>query len=295
LWFLSSQNVLAVCEPEYWESIGIGADHYISFESLPLEVDLNEVFTFSVHVVDIDGIANQSGYPGWDVKINFGDGTIPIPKRINTWYGSVLTFIPECTATIGPLHSPVSFDCVFPQSLSYSSGGQKTITVDIYDQLGPYYHFCNETTINVIDSCGNGVIDTDNNEECDGDSSITQTCQDYGSDSGSLKCTSDCKIDTSDCFATAPLVLPTEYPNPLIWQYVVDFLEYFLLYVFRIGSGIAVLVILIGAFMMVTSAGDPRRADKGKKTVIWALIGFAVTMTANGIIALLREFLGVTK
>ena len=95
-------------------------------------------------------------------------------------------------------------------------------------------------------------------------------------------------------FLVSQNVLADKFPNPLKWENVLEFGEYLIIYIFKIGSGLAVLMILIGAFTMVTSTGDPSRVDRGRKTVIWAIVGFAITMLVNGIIALLRALLGAS-
>ncbi len=45
--------------------------------------------------------------------------------------------------------------------------------------------------------CGNGIID--NGEECDGINLGGKTCANFGCTGGTLKCTSQCKFDTSSC------------------------------------------------------------------------------------------------
>ncbi len=61
-----------------------------------------------------------------------------------------------------------------------------------------------------IKKCGNEVIDGD--EQCDdpkGDSSgvFTQNCIDLGFNGGKIKCTNDCRFDTSEC---GPIIKPAE-------------------------------------------------------------------------------------
>lgn len=53
----------------------------------------------------------------------------------------------------------------------------------------------------VDEKCGNGELDDD--EECDGDNSITKTCADYAGEgaTGTLTCDSTCKIVSSACVA----------------------------------------------------------------------------------------------
>ncbi|MBQ9817065.1 MAG: hypothetical protein IJM59_06330 [Proteobacteria bacterium] len=49
--------------------------------------------------------------------------------------------------------------------------------------------------------CGNGVLDENDDEWCDGDKFVTKSCTEWSSvfSSGTLKCTKDCELDTSDC------------------------------------------------------------------------------------------------
>ncbi len=48
----------------------------------------------------------------------------------------------------------------------------------------------------VEELCGNGVVDS--GEECDG-SAISKSCSDFGHDTGSISCNSNCAYDTSGC------------------------------------------------------------------------------------------------
>jgi len=52
----------------------------------------------------------------------------------------------------------------------------------------------------------------------------------------------------------------------------------------ELGSGIAVILILIGAFYYFTAFGNEEKAQKGKTIVMWAIIGIIVILLANVII-----------
>jgi hypothetical protein len=206
------------------------------------------------------------------------------------------------------LSCPGGHNCSGSISYKYSTAGDYTIAAVLcyMDGTGAGTPICNEgaltnpsdpdaslccvteqTQIQVGSLCNNnGVIEKDRGEECEAVLPFA-SCTDLGFKSGDTKCV-DCKIDKSGCIAGA-----LKYPNPLKWENVLEFGEYLIIYIFRLASGLAVLMILIGAFIIVTSRGDPSRAAKGKTVVIWAMIGFAVTMLVNGIIALLRALLGV--
>jgi Mn2+/Fe2+ NRAMP family transporter len=54
---------------------------------------------------------------------------------------------------------------------------------------------------------------------------------------------------------------------------------------------IAVIMVLVGAFQMMTSAGDPEKTTQGRKTIQYAAIGFAIALLASGITSLITNIL----
>ena len=57
-------------------------------------------------------------------------------------------------------------------------------------------------TVN-ISVCGNLIAEPPT-EECDNYDLNSQSCDDYGYNSGDLSCNSDCTIDSSDCYDSTP-------------------------------------------------------------------------------------------
>lgn len=61
------------------------------------------------------------------------------------------------------------------------------------------------------------------------------------------------------------------------------------------AAGIAVFVmLLIGGFKYLTSAGDPKAAESARGTLTWAIIGLFILIGAWFILKLIEEFTGVT-
>jgi hypothetical protein len=54
--------------------------------------------------------------------------------------------------------------------------------------------------------------------------------------------------------------------------------------VFGIFGAVAVLFIVIGGFRYVISSGDPKNTAKAKNTIIYALIGLLITLSATAIV-----------
>ncbi|PIR87198.1 MAG: hypothetical protein COU11_01845 [Candidatus Harrisonbacteria bacterium CG10_big_fil_rev_8_21_14_0_10_49_15] len=66
----------------------------------------------------------------------------------------------------------------------------------------------------------------------------------------------------------------------------------------KIFDGLSVLLIaivpimiIIGAFQMMFSAGDPVKFAKGQKTIVYAVIGLAVLLLSQGIVAIVERIL----
>ncbi len=56
-------------------------------------------------------------------------------------------------------------------------------------------------------------------------------------------------------------------------------------------GGIAVIFILIGAFWYITAFGNEEKAQKGKTTLLWAIIGLVVIILAQVIISEIKNLL----
>jgi hypothetical protein len=53
----------------------------------------------------------------------------------------------------------------------------------------------------------------------------------------------------------------------------------------RISSILAVIFIIIGGIMYITSIGDPSRTQRAKETITYAVIGLIISIAAYGIVA----------
>jgi hypothetical protein len=55
--------------------------------------------------------------------------------------------------------------------------------------------------------------------------------------------------------------------------------------VFGIAGAIAVLVIVIGALRMVYSSGNPEGVSKARSTIIYAVVGLVIAISAEALVA----------
>jgi hypothetical protein len=52
------------------------------------------------------------------------------------------------------------------------------------------------------------------------------------------------------------------------------------------------IMVIVGAFQMMTAAGDPTKFGNGKKTLIYAAVGFVIVLFASSVVPLLKSILG---
>lgn len=63
-------------------------------------------------------------------------------------------------------------------------------------------------------------------------------------------------------------------------------------YIFDIIGALAVLMIVVAGIMLVTSGGNLGQVEKGKKTLLYAIIGAAIALAGTGLIALVKAIIG---
>lgn len=83
--------------------------------------------------------------------------------------------------------------------------------------------------------------------------------------------------------------------NPLKYESFEKLTESITNTIFVISMAVVVLMILIGAFFILTSGGDSDRFQRGKNIVLYALIGLAIILFARGLLSALKYLLGVDE
>jgi hypothetical protein len=59
-----------------------------------------------------------------------------------------------------------------------------------------------------------------------------------------------------------------------------------------IAIPLVVIMVLVGAFQIMTSGGDPEKFSTGRNTVTYAVIGFGIALIGLGIVSIIKSFLG---
>jgi hypothetical protein len=86
-----------------------------------------------------------------------------------------------------------------------------------------------------------------------------------------------------------------ELENPLEADTFEELVEGIINFVFMLALAVVPLMVIIGALYLITAGGNPTRVETGKKIIFFAMIGFAIVLLAKGLVALLKNILGVKE
>lgn len=83
-------------------------------------------------------------------------------------------------------------------------------------------------------------------------------------------------------------------PNPLgEGTTIFKLLDRLIYYMYVLAIPVVTILILYGAFQILTAAGDSKKVTEGKETIKWAIIGFVIVLIASGVPYIIKEILGV--
>ena len=95
-------------------------------------------------------------------------------------------------------------------------------------------------------------------------------------------------------FLLMPLSIQAiEFKNPIQATSVQAVVSAIGNWLYAIAFALVPIMILIGAFYILTAAGDPEKVNTGKKIIIWTIVGLAIVIISTGIMSLIKELLDV--
>jgi hypothetical protein len=89
------------------------------------------------------------------------------------------------------------------------------------------------------------------------------------------------------------IVSAVEFQNPLEYETLGELIDAIIEFIFNIAVVVAPLMIIVGAFYLITAGGDPKKIGIGKNIIIYTLIGLAIILLARGLIAMIESIIGV--
>lgn len=81
-------------------------------------------------------------------------------------------------------------------------------------------------------------------------------------------------------------------PNPLACNDIPCVGQKIVSGLFYLVTPIVVIMVLIGAFQILTAGGSPDRVTKGRNTIFYAVVGYAIVLIAQGLVFIIKEVLG---
>ena len=98
---------------------------------------------------------------------------------------------------------------------------------------------------------------------------------------------------SSILFSLIPsFIFAVELVNPLNATSVEAIIERVVNFIYWLGIYLTPLMVIIGGFYFLTSAGDPKRIETAKKIILYAIIGFVIILLSKGIIFTLKQIIG---
>lgn len=83
-----------------------------------------------------------------------------------------------------------------------------------------------------------------------------------------------------------------QIPNPLQAKTFEDLIAAINRWLLIIAVPILTLMIIIGAFQIMTGAGNPEKITQGRHTITYAIIGYALLLISSGVTFIIKEVLG---
>lgn len=92
--------------------------------------------------------------------------------------------------------------------------------------------------------------------------------------------------------AHAITVSGTKLPDPLGGRTITDIVDgIFQFLAFQAGPIVLTIFIVVGGYQMLFSAGNAETFGKGKKTILYAVIGYIALLMARGIVAIVKTII----
>ncbi len=95
----------------------------------------------------------------------------------------------------------------------------------------------------------------------------------------------------NDKFGTCQVIDQLTICNPLSSIEFADIIDNIIGFIVDIAYFVAPLMVVVGGFLIITSSGDPKKLDQGKKIIIWTGVGFLIILLARGIVSIIDKIL----
>ncbi len=179
------ENKTEIIIPEWVYNVTVDIENLFETKLLNVNVSLVNETNFNFSLSDIGSFLKTYAF---DTNMNFSNATVELNYNFTNYTNDDYLSVYRCDNWSFENNSCLS--------------GWYRISFEI-NKTGKYVKFFtphfSAFAVNQEPYCGDG-IKNQASEECDGSDFGGKTCSDFGYNSGTLQCTSDCKIDTSNCY-----------------------------------------------------------------------------------------------
>jgi hypothetical protein len=85
----------------------------------------------------------------------------------------------------------------------------------------------------------------------------------------------------------------TTIVNPLTTNSFDEIIDRVINFLFYVAMVVVPLMVIVGAFFILTAADDPKKAEQGRQIIFYTIIGLLVVLFAKGLISVLKGVIGV--
>ncbi|MEA2098435.1 MAG: pilin [Patescibacteria group bacterium] len=96
-------------------------------------------------------------------------------------------------------------------------------------------------------------------------------------------------LGVSSVMAAAPLVV--EVHNPIKTNDFSELVENFLLWILSVAGALALLMLVAGGVLYVTSSGNEQKIETARKMITWTILGLMLILASYSIIVVLDKIL----
>jgi len=83
------------------------------------------------------------------------------------------------------------------------------------------------------------------------------------------------------------------YCNPLSGDGLSSIIDPIIGFIFKISVVVVPVLVIYGAFMIITAAGDAEKIKQAKQIIFWTLVGFIIVLLSRGMSDLIEVLIGI--
>ena len=79
--------------------------------------------------------------------------------------------------------------------------------------------------------------------------------------------------------------------NPISATSFSELVDGIIRFIFLIALGLAPLMIIVGAFYLLTAGADPKRVETGRNIILYTVIGFTIILLGRALVSVIQNIM----